>query len=270
MKHKAGMAWDPDRYHQFQTERAAPFEDLVKLIQVRPGLRVIDLGCGTGELTRRLADLLPGSDTLGIDSSAEMLERAQVHARDGLRFELRPIERQHGTFDLIFSHAALQWIPRHDELLPRLWAMLEPNGQIAVQVPSNYNHPAHVLIRDIAAESPFRDIFAADLRDWGVLEISDYAQILWDCGAKELTTFEKVYPHVLENADAMADWTSGTALVPYMQKLHRELQQLFMARYRAALRRLFPGSPLLYPFRRTLLAATRGEAALDEGADDAV
>lgn len=59
------MPWNPDRYHQFQKERSAPFEDALKLVTVRDGLRVVDLGCGTGELTRRLADHLPGSDTLG-------------------------------------------------------------------------------------------------------------------------------------------------------------------------------------------------------------
>jgi trans-aconitate 2-methyltransferase len=70
------MPWDPERYHQFQKERSAPFDDLFQLVQIRPGLEVIDLGCGTGELTLQLAERLPGSQVLGIDSSPEMLERA--------------------------------------------------------------------------------------------------------------------------------------------------------------------------------------------------
>src|SRR3972149_2610153 len=70
------MPWDPERYEQFERERYAPFDDLSGLVEVREGLRVIDLGCGTGELTRRLADALPESAVLGIDSSPEMLARA--------------------------------------------------------------------------------------------------------------------------------------------------------------------------------------------------
>ena len=66
------MPWDPDRYEQFSRERYAPFEDLIKLVQVRAGLRVIDLGCGTGELTRRPADDLPARDAVGIDSRREL------------------------------------------------------------------------------------------------------------------------------------------------------------------------------------------------------
>ena len=80
------MAWSPDKYEQFKKERYAPFEDLLKLVRVRPGMQVVDLGCGTGELTRRLADALPESCVVGIDSSAEMLAKAEAFARPGLEF----------------------------------------------------------------------------------------------------------------------------------------------------------------------------------------
>ncbi len=82
------MSWNPDRYHQFEAERSAPFNDLLKLVNIRPNLHAVDLGCGTGELTRRLADALPNSNVLGLDLSAEMLTKAKPHVRDGLRFEL--------------------------------------------------------------------------------------------------------------------------------------------------------------------------------------
>ena len=81
------MPWDPKQYHKFQAERSAPFYDLLALVEIRPDLKVVDLGCGTGELTRQLADALPDSDVTGLDSSAQMLEKALLHARPGLRFE---------------------------------------------------------------------------------------------------------------------------------------------------------------------------------------
>src|SRR5262249_1276618 len=86
------MPWGADRHLRFARGRFAPFGDLVALVRVRPGLRVIDLGCGTGELTRRLADALPESEVLGIDSSTEMLAKAQAHARPGVVFVQRSIE----------------------------------------------------------------------------------------------------------------------------------------------------------------------------------
>lgn len=249
------MPWNPERYHQFRRERFAPFDDLLHMIEVQPGMRVVDLGCGTGELTARLAEALPESDVLGIDSSREMLARAAEHARPGLRFELGTIETVEGRWDLVFSHAAVQWVSDHRRLVPHLLTLAQPGGQLAVQLPSNHSHPSHVLIRETASEEPFR----AGLQGWNrsspVLSIEEYAELLYEGGAEGMAVMEKVYPHVLEDADAIADWTSGTALVPYMERLPEALREPFMERYRARLRERFPGRPVFYGFRRILFTA---------------
>jgi trans-aconitate 2-methyltransferase len=249
------MPWDPERYHQFQRERFAPFEDLLRLVQVRPGLRVVDLGCGTGELTRRLADALPDSTVLGLDASAEMLRRAAEQIRPGLRFELGTIEEVEGGWDLVFSHAAIQWVPDHEALVPRLLSLVTPGGQLAVQLPSNHGHPTHTLIRELASAEPFCTALGGWTRPAPVLPADRYAELLYEHGATELTVFEKVYPHILANADALADWVSGTALVPYFERLSAGLREEFMAQYRAHVRALWPGSPVFYPFRRILFSA---------------
>jgi trans-aconitate 2-methyltransferase len=251
------MPWNPDTYHKFQSERAAPFEDLVALIKVREGLRVIDLGCGTGELTRKLADRLPNSDVTGIDNSPQMLERAAQYTRPGLCFEPGTIETVTGEWDLVFSHAAIHWVDDHHALIPRLLAMLRPGGQLAVQMPSNHSHPTHQLITQLAGEEPFRTALGGWTRKVPVLGIEEYAELLYGNGGAEITVFEKIYPHILENADAMADWTSGTALVPYFERLTEPLKQAFMEEYRKRLRQRWPSSPVFYGFRRTLFAATR-------------
>lgn len=255
------MPWDPAQYHKFQAERAAPFEDLVRLIEVRPGLRVVDLGCGTGELTRRLADLLPDSDVLGIDNSPEMLTRAEALARPGLRFERQSIEAVEGEWDLVFSHAALQWVDDHDALIPRVFRLLAPGGQLAVQMPSNHGHFSHRAAHQLAGEPPF----AAALDGWSrqspVLAIDAYAALLYAEGGEDITVLEKVYPHVLANADAVAEWTRGTLLVPYLERLPPPLKEAFFATYRDRLRRSLPESPVFYGFRRTLLAARRGDGS---------
>jgi len=251
------MPWNPDLYHTFRSERAAPFYDLVKLINVRPGLRVVDLGCGTGELTRELADMLPDGDVVGTDSSQEMLSRAQGQARPGLRFEQGAIETVHGDWDLVFSNAAIQWVDDHHALVPRLLSLVQSGGQLVVQLPSNNTHPSHALIREIAGEEPFREALRGWARSSPVLSIDRYAELLYANGGRDLTVYEKIYPHVLENADALADWNAGTALVPYFERLPPDLQEPFMDRYRERLRVRWPGSPVFYGFRRTLFGATR-------------
>lgn len=251
------MPWNPERYHQFQKERFAPFDDLLQLVQRREGLHVIDLGCGTGELTRRLADALPGSDVLGLDSSPEMLAKAAAAARPGLRFELGTIEAAKGEWDLIFSNAALHWVNDHQTLIPRLFARLCPGGQLVVQLPSNYGHPTQTLIIETAREEPFAQALNGWERRIPVLTIDAYAELLYALGGADLIAFEKVYPHVLQDADALVDWVSGTALVPYFERFSEEMKQRFLERYRQKLRQRYPSSPVFYGFRRTLFAATR-------------
>ena len=251
------MSWEPECYEQFKKERYAPFDDLVALIKVRSGLRVIDLGCGTGELTARLAGLLPESDVVGIDSSPEMLARAAERARPGLRFEQQPIEDAGGAWDLVFSHAALQWVDDHASLVPRLLSFVVPGGQLAVQEPSNFSHQTHLLYAETAREEPFRSALAGWSRSWPVLSIEQYAELLYAGGAEEITVFEKVYPHLLADAHALADWMEGTALVPYRERLPAELYRQFVDRYRQKLRERFPSCPVFFSFRRTLFVATR-------------
>lgn len=251
------MPWDPENYHQFQKERFAPFEDLLQLIAVRPGLAVIDLGCGTGELTARLAEHLPGSQVLGIDSSPEMLARARELERPGLRFDLSRIEDVQDSWDLVFSNAAIQWVPDHARLVPRLFSLVRPGGQLVVQLPSNHNHPTHSLIIETAGEEPFRTLLQGWVRVPPVLSIDAYAELLYQAGGENLVVFEKVYPHILADADALADWTSGTALVPYFDRLEPEMRQAFLERYRQRLRERWPGAPVFYAFRRTLFSAQK-------------
>src|SRR5687768_15118897 len=183
------MPWDPKQYHKFQAERSAPFFDLISLVEVRPNLKVVDLGCGTGELTRKLADALPHSNVTGLDSSEQMLEKAASLSSPNLRFEHRDQSQLTGEWDLIFSNAALQWSARHAELIPYLYGRLKPGGQLAVQVPSNHNHISHQIYRETAGEEPFQSILKSFQRYAPVLSIDEYARLFFDCGAESIIVF---------------------------------------------------------------------------------
>ena len=253
------MSWDPGQYHKFTQERLAPFHDLFSLIRVRPALSVLDLGCGTGELALELAARLPASRVTGVDSSPQMLARAVERCADRVTFLQGSVESIAGEWDLLFSHAVLHWVDDHPALIPRLWSLLKPGGQLAVQIPANHRHPSHTCIIAAASEEPFAGALGGWVRHSPVLEIDQYAQLLHGCGTTDFTVMEKVYPAYLPNAAAIAEWTRGTTLVPYFERLPPELHEPFLQRYRQLLTAALPTGELMFTFRRILFAAAKPE-----------
>lgn len=252
------MKWNPDIYLKFAAERSAPFDDLVALIHKRPGLDVVDLGCGTGELTCRLAALLADCRVTGIDSSAAMLAKARERQPPGnTDFRLQDISSLSGEWDVIFSNAVFHWLDDHASLIARLFSLLRLSGQLIVQIPNNTSFPSHTCIVETASEEPFRNALDGWTRSSPVLPLDDYARILYECGAAEMTVMEKVYPHLVTDSDAIADWTSATTLLPYFERLPEDLHLPFMKSYRAKLHAIWPEGPVLFTFRRILIAATK-------------
>ena len=260
-------AWDPGQYLKFGTQRAQPFFDLLALVDPVPGGEVVDLGCGTGELTERLHAHTGARNTVGIDSSAAMLADARQHAGDGLTFELGDIatfmpETDRDAFDVVFSNAALHWVPDHPALLRRLTAALRPGGQLAVQVPANGDHPSHALAGEIAGEPPFREaiggVALAAARDGAaaVLPPERYAELLDELGFAEQHVRLQVYGHHLASTADVVEWTKGTTLTRYERLLPPELFEQFVARYRdRVLDVLGDHRPYFYAFKRILFRA---------------
>lgn len=255
-------SWNPNQYERFSDERNQPFFDVLALVRPRPGMRLVDLGCGTGELTRALHRRLEARETLGIDSSKAMLARSSPYAGEGLRFERREImaflDDPGGTWDLVFSNAALHWVPVHEHVLKRLALALAPAGQLAIQVPANHDHPSHLAAAQIAQEAPFRAALAGYVRHTPVLLPEEYAVVLDRLGYREQHVRLEVYGHRLESRDEVVEWTKGTLLTDYESRLPPDLFTEFVARYRERLLpRLADTRPHFFPFKRILLWAKR-------------
>lgn len=135
------MKWNPGTYNNFRSERMRPFYDCVQLIEMRPSMDVIDLGCGTGDLTLKLAEYLPDPKmVLGVDSSAEMLLESSKYKHDKLSFRQAGIEdqlKENKQWDLIFSHAAIQWITDHRSLITHMISRLKPGVSFWYKYPHN-------------------------------------------------------------------------------------------------------------------------------------
>jgi trans-aconitate 2-methyltransferase len=250
------MSWQPTQYERFKEERAQPFHDLVALVRPQPGLRILDLGCGTGALTRELHDSLGARETLAVDNSAEMLEKSRGLETPALHFVRRDIETfaDERPFDLIFSNAALHWVSDHPALFSRLRRFLEPRGQIAVQMPTNETHLSHRTAAEVASEEPFRSALGGHTRQSCVLQPELYAELLHDLGFLEQRVELRIYGHVLADAGEIVEWVKGSLLTDYSKRLTPSLYADFVERYRERLARAIGEKrPYFYTYKRILI-----------------
>jgi trans-aconitate 2-methyltransferase len=253
------VTWDPDLYLKFKQQRFLPFDDLVENIRPAPGMKVVDLGCGTGQLSKKLAATLPDCRVLGIDNSESMLEHAAEFASQHLMFERCSVEdmlKRDDTWDLLFSNAALHWIPEHEQLFKGLFRKLNPGGQLAIQMPSNHGHPVQLAVQELAGEKPYRSALQDWVRYSPVLEIHQYGELLSALQAEQIAVIERVYLHHLTGSEAVTEWTKGTVLRPYLSRLG-DMAEAFVGDFGRKIDAIFGPGPVCYSFRRTFVWASR-------------
>jgi trans-aconitate 2-methyltransferase len=251
--------WDPATYHRFRAERRQPFDDLLAMVRPVPGGRVVDLGCGSGELTADLHRHSRAAETVGIDSSANMLEQAEVHVGEGLRFEQGDLARWTASppVDVVFANASLQWVPDHPALLEQLTRQLADQGQLAVQVPANFDHPTHT-IADRIGQTYGMDPVA---RFEAILTPEGYADALDRLGFDRINTRLQVYVHRLPDTASVIEWVKGTLLTQYRRELGESTYEEFLGRYRDELLTTLGDpagtAPYTFLFKRILFCARR-------------
>ncbi len=249
--------WDPDRYLTYADERGRPFVDLVARVDAPSPRRVVDLGCGPGNLTALLARRWPEASVTGLDSSPQMIEAAR---RDvpGIDFDVADLRewRPAEPVDVLVSNATLQWVPGHLDLLPSLVAAVAPAGWLAFQVPGNFDEPSHTIRRDLAALPAYAE-HTAGADHPASHDPGDYYDALAALGCT-VDAWETTYLHVLAGPDPVFTWVSATGARPTLQALPDDLRPRFEAEFKERLAAAYPTRPdgtVLLPFRRVFVVA---------------
>ena len=246
-----GADWNPDSYGQFRALRLRPALDLLMQVPGLPGVLVVDLGCGDGATAAALKQRFRGHGLLGLDASPAMLAKARGY--DRLVQADAASWRPDAPPALIFSNAALHWLPDHASLMPRLAGFLAPGGVLAVQMPRQYFAPSHRFLRDIAA-ALFPDRFDAGVFDAPVLPAAGYWEMLQPLG--EVQAWQTDYVQHLGPAEGMHPvraFTRATAMRPFVDQLSDSEAETFVSAYDKALASAYPLLPdgsVLMPFHR--------------------
>jgi trans-aconitate 2-methyltransferase len=255
--------WDPDRYLTYADQRGRPFLEMVARIGADDPGTVVDLGCGPGNLTILLRERWPAAVISGLDASPEMIETARGPG-SAVDFEVADLrtwahpDGEADPVDVLVSHATLQWVPGHLDLLPDLVGRVRPGGWFAFQVPGNFGEPSHTIRTDLAAEAPY----AEHTRGVAVPSSHDpvvYLDRLTALGCT-VDAWETTYLHVLSGPDPVFTWVSGTGARPTLQALPDDLRPQFEAEFRRRLRTAYPerDGRVVLPFRRIFVVAQLG------------
>jgi trans-aconitate 2-methyltransferase len=252
-------AWDPGQYLRFVDERTRPALDLLARLDLAVPRRIVDLGCGPGNSTALLRQRWPEAEITGLDSSADMLATAR-RDHPGIEFlpgdiaDWAPAE----PYDLVFANASLQWVGDHARLLPRLVAAVAPDGALAVQMPRNHDFATHALMRQVAAEGPWRDRLGG-ARDPSPVKPPEFYYDALAPLCRRFVLWETNYIQIMAGIPAIIAWLQGTGLRPFLARLDETEQRQFLDRYAALLTDAFPpqvDGKVLLPYPRLFFIAT--------------
>jgi len=247
--------WNPTLYSKFEAQRMRAARDLVAAIPLAAARLVYDLGCGPGNSAELLLGRFPGARAIGLDTSDAMLSHARVRAPKA-EFVKQDIAhwKPNDRPDLIFANAALQFLPDHDRLFPRLMSYLAPGGVLAAQMPNTAREssqgPWSSRLVPIAKTQPL------------IAGYDDYYDWLRP-QASRIDAWMTTYVHPLEGPQAIADWFAGSTLQPFLERLDDEERCEFLARYRRGLKEAYPIQPdgrTLFAYPRLFIIAVKAAA----------
>ena len=253
--------WNPSLYMKFWDQRTRAARDLLSRVTIeRPGL-VYDLGCGPGNSSELLSQRFDGAELIGLDTSEAMLAHARARAPKAKFLRLNIADwTPEASPDLIFSNAALHFLPDHHELVPRLMASLAPGGVLAAQMPSNAAESSHALMRMVAAEGPWSSRLVPVAKTQPLIApVDDYYEWLAPT-ASSIELWLTTYVYIFNGVADLADFFAGSALQPFLARLSDDERCAFLGRYREGLAEAYPAQSdgkVLLPYPRFFMVATR-------------
>ena len=259
--------WNPDAYLGFANDRVRPALKLISRIEtaIENPASIVDLGCGPGNVTAILRKRWKDAAISGVDNSSAMLDRARAEYPDkNINWELENIndwvlDKRNGTFDIVFSNAALHWLGGHKDLFPQLMGRIATGGVLAVQMPNNFSAPSHKLILKTVVEGPWADELKPVVKNTPIAWPAAYKGWLHPF-SKNVEVWETHYIHHFDGDDPVLKWISSTALAPILSALKGVMRESFLAVYGRRLREAYPKDAdgrTVYKMRRTFILAVK-------------
>lgn len=131
------QTWNPEAYARNGAFVHGLAGGVVEWLAAQSGERILDLGCGDGQLTARLANT--GAHVVGVDSSAEMVQAARQRRIDATHAPAEKLPFSDHSFDAVFSNAALHWVRGQSEMMAEVHRVLVPGGRFVAEMGGHGN-----------------------------------------------------------------------------------------------------------------------------------
>jgi trans-aconitate 2-methyltransferase len=251
--------WNPDLYLKFEDERTQPSYDLTARINIPNPASIIDMGCGPGNSTRVLRECWPHAQIVGLDSSPEMIEKARnAYPQGNWILADAATWKADSQYSIIFSNAMLHWLPDQESVIKRLFAGVQSQGALAVQVPANNDSPLHKAVLSVSKREAWKDMMTGSDKVITYHDASFYYDRLAALSGR-IFIWHTTYYHVLGDHQGLIDWYASTGMKPYLERLGSvELRQLFQSQVLEECRSAYPeqqNGRILFPFRRLFFIA---------------
>jgi trans-aconitate 2-methyltransferase len=226
--------WDAKDYHKSSSEQKRWGLELLDKIALSGSERILDIGCGDGKLTAKIAHRVPHGSVLGIDKSEDMIHFASelYHAKafPNLRFILLDACNLDFSqdFDVVFSNAVLHWVSDHPSILPRIAKSLRHGGKIIAQMGGKGNASAILNVLDTMIDGErWAGFFKGFSVPYTFYDDREYMMLLNSAGFK-VNRVELIPKQMMHNGrEGLAAWIRTTWL-PYIRCVTENLKTDFI------------------------------------------
>ncbi len=258
--------WNPDLYLKFGKERTLPSKDLVSRIGINNPARILDIGCGSGNSTNELKKRWPDAEIIGIDNSPTMIEKAKALYTD-IDFRLMDATEDLsnlGTFDIVFSNAAIQRMTGHEELIKKWYALLNTGGTIAIQLPLVDSIKGQQALYELEYVKKYKPYFEGKKLRFNHHQPDFYYDVLSRLSsAKDIQIWTTTYMHVMQGLEGILQWYESTSMKDYLDALpNDEYRENFKNNYLIKLKNVYSlraDGTVLFNYKRLFVVASKSK-----------
>jgi trans-aconitate 2-methyltransferase len=219
--------WDADTYDEVSDPQFEWGTEVLDRLELDGSESAIDAGCGSGKVTEKLLERLPGGELLAVDGSEAMIAKAKERLGDRVTYLVADLsELEVGQpVDLIFSTATFHWISDHSRLFARLHAALNPGGRLVAQCGGQGNVAEHAqVIATVAARPEFATHLEQMTGIWNFAAPDETEERLLAAGFSAARCWLEPKPVTPERP---LEFTSTVTLGPLLAQLPGELRRPF-------------------------------------------